>query len=90
MAKYKLKPGEIGSNLINSYKQMEKKFTNTFLKEDQSSQSGYSLKTGGVEEKVIDLYKKIEKGVVGGYQKIEDKFVDTFLEEVELDKGEEE
>ena len=55
------------------------------------------LKTGKVEDKVVNAYKKIEDGVVGGYQavenavvgtykKIEDKFVEKFLEEVPEDE----
>lgn len=51
----------------------------------------FKLKTGKVEDKVVNAYKKIENGVVGGYQaiedavvgtyqKIEDKFVEKFLE----------
>ncbi len=50
----------------------------------------YKLKTGKVEEKVVDAYKKIENGVVDGYQaienavvgtykKVEEKFVEKFL-----------
>ena len=57
----------------------------------------YKLKTGKVEEKVVNAYKKIEDGVVGGYQAIEDavvgtykkiegKFVEKFLEEVPEDE----
>ena len=38
------------------------------------------IKTGKVEEKVVNAYKTIENGVVKGYQKIEDKFVEKFLE----------
>lgn len=52
----------------------------------------YKLKTGKVGDAVIGTYKKIENGVVDGYQAIEDavvgtykkiegKFVDRFLEE---------
>ena len=52
----------------------------------------YKLKTDRVEDAVIGTYKKIENGVVEGYQAIEDavvgtykkiegKFVDRFLEE---------
>ncbi len=41
------------------------------------------MKTGKVEEKVVNAYKKVENAVVGTYQKIEDAFVDKFLEEVE-------
>ena len=57
----------------------------------------YKLKTGKVEEIVVNAYKKIENGVVGGYQAIEDavvgtykkiegKFVEKFLEEVPEDE----
>lgn len=53
----------------------------------------HKLKTGKVEEIVVDAYKKLEDGVVGGYQavenavvgtykKIEGKFVEKFLEEI--------
>lgn len=52
----------------------------------------YKLKTGKAGDAVIGTYKKIENGVVDGYQAIEDavvgtykkiegKFVDRFLEE---------
>ena len=52
----------------------------------------YKLKTGKVEDAVVGTYKKIENGVVDGYQAIEDavvgtykkiegKFVEQFLEE---------
>ena len=52
----------------------------------------YKLKTGKVENAVVGTYKKIENGVVEGYQaiedavvgtykKVEDKFVERFLEE---------
>ena len=52
----------------------------------------YELKTGKVGDAVIGTYKKIENGVVDGYQAIEDavvgtykkiegKFVDRFLDE---------
>ena len=42
--------------------------------------SNMKIKTGKVEEKVVNAYKTIENGVVKGYQKIEDKFVEKFLE----------
>ena len=56
----------------------------------------HKLKTGKVGDAVIGTYKKIENGVVDGYQAIEDavvgtykkiegKFVDKFLEEVPKD-----
>ena len=32
-----------------------------------------------IEEGVVGGYKKIEEGVVGGFQKISDKFVDNYL-----------
>ena len=32
-----------------------------------------------IEEGVVGGYKKIENGVVGGFQKISDKFVDNYL-----------
>lgn len=32
-----------------------------------------------IEEAVVGGYKKIEDSVTSGYKKIEDKFVDTFL-----------
>ena len=55
------------------------------------------LKTGKVEEKVVNAYKKIVDGVVGGYQAVEDavvgtykkiegKFVEKFLEGVPEDE----
>ena len=37
------------------------------------------LKTGGVGEKVVDGYKKVENTVVGGFNKMTDKFVGKFL-----------
>lgn len=57
----------------------------------------YKLKTGKVEEIVVNAYKKTENGVVEGYQAIEDavvgtykkiegKFVEKFLEEVPKDE----
>ncbi len=59
----------------------------------------YKMKTGKVEEKVVNAYKSVENGVVGAYKavengvvgtykKVEDKFVETFLEEVEPKKEE--
>ena len=42
--------------------------------------SNLKIKTGKVEEKVVNTYKTIENGVVKGYQKIEDKFVEKFLD----------
>ncbi len=50
--------------------------------------SDYRLKTGkigGMAEKAISVYQKIEDTVVGGYKKIENSFVETFLEKTEDD-----
>lgn len=74
MNEYKMKPGKIGKKVIGAYKNIEEKFVDTFLEEDGS------LKTGGMAEKVTDVYKKVEDSVVGGYKKVEDAFVDAFLE----------
>lgn len=38
----------------------------------------YKLKTGKVENVVVGTYKKIENGVVDGYQAIEDAVVGTY------------
>ena len=38
----------------------------------------YKLKTGKVENAVVEAYKKIENGVVDGYQAIEDAVVETY------------
>lgn len=70
--------------------------SNNFI-DIESDMANYKPKTGKVEEKVVNAYKKIENGVVGGYQaiedavvgtykKIEDKFVDKFLEEIPEDE----
>ena len=94
MATYRLKPGKIGTKVINDYKKIEGKFTDTFLEKDENSPSGYTLKTGKTGEKVVGAYqkiedgvvgtyKKIENGVVGSYKKIENAFVDRFLEKVD-------
>ena len=67
------------------------------INDTKSDMASYKPKTGKVEEKVVNAYKKIEDGVVGGYQaiedavvgtykKIEDKFVEKFLEEVPEDE----
>lgn len=81
MAEYQLKPGKLGNKVIDSYKKIEEKFTDTFLEKDEKSPSGYTLKTGKTAEKVVGVYQKIEDGVVGTYKKIETAFVDRFLEE---------
>lgn len=41
------------------------------------------MKTGKVEVIVVDAYKRLERSVVRGYERIEKKFVDRFLEPVE-------
>lgn len=81
MAEYQLKPGKIGKKVIAGYKLVEEKFTDKFLEKDESSPSGYTLKTGKTAEVVTSAYHKIENGVVGTYKKIENAFVDAFLEE---------
>lgn len=73
MNEYKMKPGKIGKKVIGAYKNIEKKFVDTFLEEDGS------LKTGGMAEKVTGTYKKMEDSVVAGYKRVEDAFVETFL-----------
>ena len=44
----------------------------------------YRLKTPALARKVIGLYREIEQGTVLAYKKIEDRFVDAFLEKVEM------
>ena len=77
MSEYRMKPGKIGKAVIDAYKTVEDRFTDTFLEKDGS------LKTGGVADAVTGAYKKVEDTVVGGYKKVENAFVDTFLEPVE-------
>lgn len=74
MSEYHLKPGKLGQKVIGAYKGIEEKFVDTFLEEDGS------LKTGGMADKVIGTYQKVEDTVVGGYKKLENAFVDAFLE----------
>ena len=50
---------------------------------EENNVSEYKIKTGKIGEKVIKTYETIEKTVVGGYQKIEDAFVEAFLEKKE-------
>lgn len=50
--------------------------------------SEYKLKTGKIGNTVIDAYKAVEETVVGGYQKIENAFVDAFLEKTDDTAGE--
>lgn len=45
--------------------------------------SDYKLKTGGMADKAVSAYQKIEDAVVGGYKKVGDAFVDAFLEKAE-------
>ena len=59
MAEYRLKPGKLGKKVINGYKKVEEKFTDTFLEKDENSASGYTLKTGKTAEKVTGAYQKI-------------------------------
>lgn len=81
MKEYTLKTGKTGKKVVEGYREIEGKFTDRFLEEDENSPSGYSLKTGRTADVVTGVYKKIEKGVTGAYQKIEDAFVEHFLEE---------
>ena len=87
MSGYKLKTGKIGEKVVNAAKSVEESFTEKFLEKDETSPTGYSLKTGGMAQKATAAYQKIEDTVVGGYKKIENSFVDTFLERVEDDDG---
>ena len=50
MAEYQLKPGKIGKKVVAGYKKVEEKFTDAFLKEDENSPTGYTLKTGKTAE----------------------------------------
>lgn len=84
MAEYQLKTGKLGKKVVDGYRKVEEKFTDTFLEKDEESPTGYSLKTGKTAEKVTGAYHKIEDGVVGTYKKIENAFVDKFLEEKEM------
>ena len=84
MTEYQLKPGKLGKKVMNVYKKVEEKFTDTFLEKDENSPTGYSLKTGKTAEKVTGAYQKIEDSVVGTYKKIENAFVDKFLEEKKI------
>ena len=89
MEEYRLKPGKVGQKVIDEYKKVEEKFTDTFLEKDENSPYGYTLKTGKTAEKVTGAYHKIENGVVGAYKKVENAFVDCFLEKVEENDNEE-
>jgi len=83
MAEYKIKPGKIGKKAINTYKNIEERFKETFLEEDETKEGGYRLKTGKTEKAVVRAYKKIEDGVTGAYKKVENAFVDAFLEKTD-------
>ena len=74
MSEYRLKPGKVGKKIMATYQNVEDKFVETFLNEDGS------MKTGGMAEKVTAAYHKIENTVVGGYEKVENAFVEAFLE----------
>lgn len=74
MGEYRLKPGRVGRAAIRAYAGIEKKFVDAFLTPDGT------LKTGGVDRKVVGAYQKIEDAVVDGYKKVENAFVDAFLE----------
>ena len=82
MKKYKLKTGQVGEKIVDTYKKIEETFIDTFL-EKGDEEIFYTLKTGEVAEKVVDGYKAIEDTVVDRYRKIEEKFIEAFLEEVE-------
>lgn len=86
MKEYQIKPGKIGTKVIDTYGKVEKKFTDAFLEADESGEGGYHLKPGKVGNAVVDAYKKVEKGVTGAYQSVEDAFVEKFLEEQEEPK----
>ena len=75
MTEYRLKTGKLGEKVTDTAKNIEEKFTNKFLEEDENSESGYTLKTGKVGETVVSAYQKIEDTVVGGYKAVEDAFV---------------
>ena len=67
MSEYKLKTGKIGERIVGAYEKVEKKFVDTFLKEDGS------MKTGGMAEKATSAYKKIEDSFVNTFlEKVED------------------
>ena len=83
MTEYQLKPGKLGKKVMNSYKKVEEKFTDTFLEKDENSTNGIFTEDRENRRKVTGAYQKIEDGVVGTYKKIENAFVDKFLEEKE-------
>ena len=58
MTEYQLKPGKLGKKVMDGYKKVEEKFTDTFLEKDENSPTGYSLKTGKTAEKVTGAYQK--------------------------------
>lgn len=77
MNEQKRKPSGLEQKITGVYKTIEEKFTDTFLDEKGG------LKTGGMAEKAVSAYQKIEDTVVGSYKKVEDAFVEAFLEKVE-------
>ncbi len=50
--------------------------------------TNYKMKTGKVEETVVNAYRKVEESVTGTYQKIEDTVVDAYrkVEDAFVDK----
>lgn len=85
MAAYKLKPGKVGQAVIHAYKKTETAFTDAFLQPDETSPSGYTLKTGKTAARVTGAYRTIEDRVVGAYKKVETAFADAFLEKTDDD-----
>ena len=61
---------KIAEKVVDGYKKIEEKFTETFLNEDGS------LKTGKAGQAVVDGYKKIEEGAVEGFEKVNDKIIE--------------
>ncbi len=100
MTDYKLKPGKFGQTVIDTYKKVERNFTEKFLEKDETGENGLTLKASKIENAVVDGYKKVENGVVNGFNKVEDgvvngykkietKFVENHLEAVESEDEEE-
>ena len=78
MAEYQLKPGKVGQKVIDGYKKVEEKFTDTFLEKDENSPSGYTLKTGKTAEKSYRSVPKNRGGCRRSLQKVENAFADNF------------
>lgn len=64
---------KIAQTVTERYKKIEDAFTGQFLEEDGS------LKTGRAGAAVTQGYKKIEEGVVEGFNKVSDKFIDVLF-----------